>query len=204
MNIFFDLDGTLLDSKERLYQLFQHLVPASKLSFMGYWELKRNKISHREILTNQFSYTDTDYLLFEDEWMQRIELQEWLSLDKPFEGVTDYLRELKGRYKLYIITARQFKDVAMQQIKLYNWDELFEGILVTGQKREKYDMVKAAIVLSEDDWLVGDTGKDIQTGQKLGIHTAAVLSGFLNKKSLEKYSPDKIVNSVLDLDFEQY
>ena len=36
MNIFFDLDGTLLDSKERLYYLFQHLVPECKFSFEEY------------------------------------------------------------------------------------------------------------------------------------------------------------------------
>ena len=47
MNIFFDLDGTLIDSKLRLYSLFQKLVPESILTYDEYWKYKMNKISHQ-------------------------------------------------------------------------------------------------------------------------------------------------------------
>jgi phosphoglycolate phosphatase len=53
----------------------------------------------------------------------------------------------------------------------------------------------------EECWIIGDTGKDIETGKQLNIKTVAVLSGFLNKKSLTEYNPDKIVDSVLQLQF---
>ena len=45
MKIFFDLDGTLIDSKLRMYNLFQELVPQSNLTFVEYWEYKKNKFS---------------------------------------------------------------------------------------------------------------------------------------------------------------
>ena len=44
MKIFFDLDGTLINSKMRLYSLFQELVSASNLSFDEYWNLKKKKL----------------------------------------------------------------------------------------------------------------------------------------------------------------
>ena len=50
MNLFFDLDGTLLNSRKRLYTLFQDLIPESKLSIDEYWDLKRDKIDHKTIL----------------------------------------------------------------------------------------------------------------------------------------------------------
>ena len=57
VNIFFDLDGTLLDSRKRLYKLFQDLVLESNLTIDEYWELKRNKINHKTILIEKFGYT---------------------------------------------------------------------------------------------------------------------------------------------------
>ena len=202
MNIFFDLDGTLLDSRERLYQLFQHLVPDSKLSFKEYWEFKRNKTGHREILETYFSYSEEAFYSFERMWMENIELPEWLALDKPFEGVTNYLRELKTKHSLYLVTARQFEDIATQQINQSGWKGIFKKILVTRNKMDKYNLVKAAVKISGEDWFVGDTGKDIQTGKRLGINTAAVLSGFLNKNKLEEYNPDLIVDSIKELNFK--
>ena len=52
--------------------------------------------------------------------------------------------------------------------------------------------------MSKNDWIIGDTGKDIETGQQLGIKTGAVLSGFLNLKSLLLYKPDLIINNIIE------
>lgn len=201
MNIFFDLDGTLLDSRERLYLLFQNLVPESKLSFEEYWSLKRNKITHREILEIQFCYSNQAIKLFEENWMQKIELPEWLAFDKPFEGLNNFLRDLGKRYNLYVITARQFKEIAKNQIEQLGWNNLFKEILVTEHKDEKYTLIKSTVTTSKEDWLIGDSGKDIQTGKQLGFRTAAVLSGFLSKHKLLEYKPDIIIDTVFDFPY---
>ena len=202
MNIFFDLDGTLLDSRHRLYKLFQSLVPSSEFSFDAYWELKRNKTGHAEILKNQFHFSHSETEEFEKKWMEQIELPEWLGLDKPFAGVTGFLNELKTNNSLYVVTARQFENETLQQIDGFGWTGVFEKILITGQKEEKINLIRKAMDPDPTDWMVGDTGKDIQAGKALGIRTAAVLSGFLNEKSLLPYDPDVIVNHVTDLDFK--
>lgn len=199
MNIFFDLDGTLIDSRPRLYQLFQFLVPDSTLTFDEYWGLKRSKINHKEILSSKFSYSEEQYKHFEKNWMSEIELKRWLDLDIPFEGVTDLLEDLFRKYTLFVVTARQSENTALEQIKKLKWNHIFTKILVTAQKQEKYDLIKNTVQTTSEDWFVGDTGKDIQTGKLLGIKTAAVLSGFLNKESLLLYNPDTIINTVLDL-----
>jgi phosphoglycolate phosphatase len=58
LNLFLDLDGTLLDSKKRLYKLFDFLVPESDLSYEDYWNLKRNAVGHVDILKDKFNYSD--------------------------------------------------------------------------------------------------------------------------------------------------
>lgn len=199
MNIFFDLDGTLIDSQQRLYQLFQSLVPTSELSFEEYWDLKRNKKSHKEILFSKFNYSDEQYGDFEKKWMSEIELEKWLELDIPFEGISDWLLELSKKHSLFVVTARQSENIAVEQIKSYGWENIFLKVLVTQQKQEKHDLVKNAVQVTPEDWFIGDTGKDVETGKRLGIKTAAVLSGFLSKESLIPYQPDIIANTVFDL-----
>jgi phosphoglycolate phosphatase len=201
MNIFFDLDGTLIDSRPRMYQLFRALVPESTLSFDAYWILKRKGISHREILTGQYSYSDIHYKNFEQAWMEKIELPQWLALDRPFDGITPFLSGIKEKHKLYIVTARQSTQEARAQINSFGWLGLFDSILVTENKQEKYVLIQESVQTNTFDWLVGDTGKDIATGKKLGMRTAAVLTGFLNRERLVMYNPDLIVDHALDLKF---
>lgn len=202
VKIFLDLDGTLIDSKERLYRLFQHLVPTSTFSYAEYWEYKSNKIGHSEILKNIFSFSDEAITQFQKKWMDEIEKPQWLALDKPFEGVTSHLVELKKQHELYLVTARQFENMVLLQLHNFGWASLFTGIFVTAQKKEKMDLIKEAVAVAATDWFVGDTGKDIQTGKSLGLKTAAVLSGFLNKEKLLEYEPDMIVENVINLDFK--
>lgn len=201
MNIFFDFDGTLIDSQKRLYMLFQHLVTESALTFDEYWNLKKNKISHQEILCGRFNYSSDKIIEFEKNWMARIELPEWLALDRPFDGINEFLVGLAQKHTLYVVTARQFESNALQQIKGFGWADLFKKVFVTQQKKEKFELITNEVKINEQDWFVGDSGKDIQTGKRLGIKTAAVLSGFLNKEKLLEYKPDVIKLHVMDLNF---
>lgn len=199
MNIYFDLDGTLIDSRLRLYSLFQQLVPQSKFSFEEYWNLKRNKINHATILKQYFNFQENEITLFENSWMNLIEEESFLKLDKPFEGVTEYLMSLKKRgFHLYLVTSRQFKIKVLIQINNFEWTDIFDDILVTQQKTEKTELIKSIIHSNSTGVIVGDTGKDIATGKLLGLKTVAVLSGFLSKKTLSSYNPDIIVDFVTD------
>jgi phosphoglycolate phosphatase len=196
MNIFFDLDGTLINSHKRLYALFQYLVPSSNLSFDEYWTLKRNKINHKEILTKHFNYSLDEFHKFEQLWLKEIELESWLKLDSPFDGVSEFLNELRKNNILYLVTARQSKEMVIKQIGTYGWETVFEKILVTEQLLEKHLLIKENVTVSANDWIIGDTGLDVEVGKKLGMQTAAVLSGFLNKEKLSEYKPDIILSNV--------
>jgi phosphoglycolate phosphatase len=197
-NIFFDLDGTWLDSKNRLYQLFQFLISPSGLSFDDYWELKQNKISHEEILQKKFNYNSEQIIAFNAEWMKRIELPEWLKLDTPAKGLKTFLESLSN-YELHVVTARQNKQAAIGQLESFGLATYFKNILVTEQKMDKEELITNFVVCTPNDWIVGDTGKDIEIGKKLGLRTAAVLSGFLNRNKLSEYKPDVILTTVTDL-----
>jgi len=197
--IFFDLDGTLLDAKERLYRLFSYLVPENTLNFNDYWTLKREQKEHHFILKEYYNYSNEAIAGFEQKWLSEIEQPQWLQYDKPFDWAADLLSYLHPNYLLYVVTARQSEEALKKQLSQFEWNKLLADILVTKQQVEKYDLINSLSMNKEKSWMIGDTGKDIQAGQKVGIKTAGVLTGFKNRESLQKYNPDIIVESANEL-----
>ncbi len=196
VKLFIDFDGTLVDSRERLYNLFQFLVPSSNYTFDEYWERKKKGVSHKLILIQEFNYSEEKSQDFHSSWMNLIEKPEWIRFDKPYSDVTKKLIELKSAgNSLILVTARQFPDVLNEQLVKFDWTYLFDQVLVTKQSKTKVELIRAAIDPEKNDWFIGDTGKDIETGKELGIKTAAVLTGFLSRTVLQKYNPDIIIES---------
>lgn len=198
MNLIFDLDGTLIDSRLRLYRLFQHLVPKSTLSFDEYWELKRRKISNQNILANKLGFESAAIERFVAIWMERIEDYDFLALDKSFPGIEETLESLGKKAKLHVCTARQARQPVLYQLKRLGLLRFFESIMVTEQTRAKEELIAATLKLAPQDWIIGDTGKDIQVGKVLGIQTCAVLNGFLNEENLLRYCPDLVLGSAVE------
>ncbi len=197
MNIIFDLDGTLIDSKKRLFTLFDDLSPYSKLSYSEYWTLKKNKISNQEILVEYFNYTEKEVENFVTEWMLKIETPYYLNFDKAIQGVQSKIKEMCKSYDLFVCTARQSKQAVFRQLEKINLTGCFREILVTEQKYSKELLISEHVhTLSPCDWMIGDTGYDIQVGKALNIKTCAVTSGFLSRARLLEYMPDEIIESI--------
>lgn len=197
MKIFFDFDGTLLDSRRRLYVLFKELVPQSQLSFAEYWELKRNKINHEALL--QSMHPEVDFLAFEQIWLSNIEKKELLELDILFEYATATLEMLESSNKLYLLTARQSKGNLEYQLENLGIRGFFEKVLPTEHKQSKEQLLRENFDLSKEDIIVGDTGHDIMTGKNLGIKTIALTHGFMSRNMLATYSPDILLDKLNDI-----
>jgi phosphoglycolate phosphatase len=106
------------------------------------------------------------------------------------------LKELRKNNILYLVTARQSKEMVYKQIGDFGWETIFEKIFVTEQILEKHLLIEQNVSVSANDWIIGDTGLDVEVGKKLGIQTVAVLSGFLNEEKLAEYKPDIILANV--------
>jgi phosphoglycolate phosphatase len=199
--IFFDLDGTILDSKQRLYELYSKLVKENKLTFEEYWKNKRNMKDHESLLL-EFGWDKRRIDLFEKEWLSLIEDEEFLLFDKPFTGVVGILETLSKNFDLYLITARQSKSKVINQLSKYQLLSYFNDVLVTEHKADKYSLLSNSKLLpTSHDIFVGDTGIDIQLAKKFNSISVAVCSGFRCKDVLTSYHPDYIVDSVSDPDF---
>jgi phosphoglycolate phosphatase len=174
------------------------LVPSAGFSMQEYWELKRSKNNHKKILTGIFKYTEEAFCEFEKEWLNKIELPEYLQYDTPIDGVFDVLDYLLQKHTLYIVTARQEKDNLLTQIDSCKLNKYFTKIFATENKFNKEDVIRT-LGYEADDIITGDTGHDVQTGYSLGITTIAVTYGFLKREVLETYGPHFMIDRLQDI-----
>lgn len=196
-NIFFDFDGTLIDPKPKLFQLFSDLALSNKISFDDYWNLKREKISNEWILENKFGWDKEKIILFKKKWMINVETEKYLSFDKIFPFTNQVLSAFKNQNNLFVVTGRQFASNVRGQIENFGLNNFFKNIFVTEQKFTKNELiVKNKISLSEKDIFVGDSEEDIVAAKELGIVSVGVLTGVRNKNALEKFNPDFIFENI--------
>lgn len=194
--VFLDLDGTLLDSRLRLYELFSKLVPGAAWTFESYWRLKYKGLKHREILA-RIGWTSAEIMSFEEVWHDEIENDTLLQLDKPIPGVEAALNLLRDHFRLVVLTSRQREDGVRMQLGQLGWRDLFDEVWVTGPARSKLDLLRRAGDSGHlRGWMVGDTGHDIETGRACGLATVAVLSGFMTEAALRGYAPDHLIQDV--------
>ncbi|MWC19335.1 HAD hydrolase-like protein [Acinetobacter johnsonii] len=202
MKIIFDLDGTLICSKKRLYELFCNLIQSRDLSFSDYWNLKYIGNSNQDILRERFDYTKAEISNFVNGWMKKIESDYYLEMDTLIDGTIEFLERIIQNNSLYICTARQSTCQVAKQLESLSISKYFENIFVTEQKNSKAELLKnSGLKFTKHDWIIGDTGHDIITGKEIGINTCAVLSGFMSLDALIGYSPDIIVANIAKIDF---
>lgn len=196
MQIVFDLDGTLICSRKRLYELFCDLIDDRSVDFDRYWGFKFQGENNQCILKKHFGYSEGEINNFTIEWMNKIEDDYYLEMDCVIDGIPDFLEKISEKNKLYICTARQSISQVIKQLENLSLLNFFEEIYVTEQKISKEELLlQSNCVFGLDDWFVGDTGHDIKAGKKLGAKTCAVLTGFMPRIALEKYKPDLILNN---------
>jgi phosphoglycolate phosphatase len=130
--------------------------------------------------------------------MELIETPEYLKLDKKIPGIHNNLNSLQQYADLHLCTSRQMRQATLNQLETLNLLQFFKHVMVTEKKCDKELLIIEKITnLNHRDWLVGDTGNDIQVGKILNIKTCAVLSGFMSLENLRNYGPDLIIDSVV-------
>lgn len=198
--VVFDLDGTLLDSRERLHTLFTKLVPQIKLSYDEYWEIKFKGVSHEDLINSKLGeLIEFDYKAFQEEWMCSIESPEYLSKDKPYDESSNVLETLKKmQIKMFLCTARQNIYGVEQQLAKFNWTNYFDDVYITEQKKTKKELLDNKIDW-QDALFIGDTSQDIKLAQSYGGVSVAVTHGFRSEEYLRTFNPDYLINNISHL-----
>lgn len=206
--IFFDLDGTLIDTDDQaVASLARYLAPLARFFNLAPARLARRLVMWAETpgnaLITLFDLVGLDENLF----AIGDTLRRWRGLrprhDLPMVPGTDaILRTLSRRYRLAIVTTRGRRD-ADAFLTQHNLAHLFDAV-VTRESTRRLKPHPAPVHLAAEKLglppdrcvMVGDTTPDVHSARAAGAWAVAVLSGFSEQDELEEAGADEVLESV--------
>ena len=199
--IFFDLDGTLVDSSIGIHNGFTYTFeqlgvpsPDAKTirSFMG----PPLETSFSSCLpANQIELAIQLYRsYYKEKGMYEAQL---------FPQIKDLLTELAQQYPVYITTTKN-TPTAVHMTSNFGIDHFFDGIHGSSpQALHKADVIRQALtahnLAPENVVIVGDTKYDMIGAQETGIKKIAVTWGFGDVEDLMTYQPDWVAHQPTDI-----
>ena len=204
-NYLFDLDGTLIDTTEMIYQCFVNTLNVFEIE--GY--TRENIISkigkplrwQMEIFFGSMSDKEYQEIL---DVLLKYQFKIYRNYLKLFSGVSEVLRILKDNgKKLGIVTSRKRVSAQMfsEEMGIYKYFDVFITPEDTkNHKPDKEPILEAIHLLGGDtnSVFVGDAVFDIQSGYSAGIDTVFVRLSHTDIKNL-KINPTFIINDMKDL-----
>lgn len=204
--IIFDLDGTLLDSKELIYRsfihTFEHFYPEHNLSdaeldsFFG------------PTLHQTFSKYTTDEEKINEmiAYYREFNIAKHDELVKLFPGVKDTLEYLhKNNYKLGVVSSKK-KDLVIHALEYFKIAKYFDVILggddVEKPKPDPEGILKAKVIMKVKKAIyVGDSVSDLKAGKAAGIKVCAIAYKKDNGRAykLQEENPDYFIESMFQL-----
>ena len=200
--LFFDLDGTLVDSSKGIAESFQHTFDTLKVSqpdletirsFMGPPLISSFEATLPETLVDQAVTIYRQYYHEKGQYKTTL-----------FPQIVDALESLKNNgFELYVTTSK-YEPVALQMCQDLGIADYFNGIYGSSPVCvHTADVIQHTLSINnipkEEALIIGDTKFDLIGGQTVGIKTMAVTWGFGNLEELLLYSPDYICQSPLDI-----
>lgn len=206
MNIFFDLDGPILDIKLRYYELYRKFILMSdgtSLDIDTYWDLKKEGVSLGEILKKGgvSDRLEGRYRVFLTENREK---DEYLELDRLHKNVSNVLEKLSKENDLYLVTLRRNKENLHRQLSNLGIMKYFKEIIsekryIDEGWRIKINLIKDKNLDLSNGYFIGDTETDVLTGRNLGLKTIAISTGIRSKERLINLNPDYLIDDIKEI-----
>lgn len=205
--IFFDLDGTIVDSREAYLTAMK-----TALSKTG----KKSEVTVK--MATEIPKRLEQNLPISD-LIQGAEVRKFLkhylnayyqataTKSKPLPSISHTLERLSGRVKVGLITMRHVpKEKVIEELSGFNLAKYFQCVVTARDTHNPKPSPKALIECAEqlntaitNCAVVGDSVADIRAGKNAGTKTVAVLSGIFSRQELKREKPDLILKSAKDL-----
>ena len=208
--VIFDLDGTLIDSIDIYFTIVENALKRLNLPAVSRnqilaaaenEEFKWELVLPQDVLNRKADIIDEAWAVINEIAPQMF--ADNLELIKGAERIVESLSSNGLKIGLVTSTQRQYLETKMQPLKNAGVDTLFEAIVTSDDVEKRKPSPDPLIACAQQLDIkpgncvyVGDTTTDIKAGKAAEMRTIGVLTGFDEYETLEKESPDAIVESV--------
>ena len=204
-HICFDLDGTLVDSKNTILESTKAALDQLNIEYKISEDVFNNIIGkHFVDIFLELNINDVDFEQFIS--IYKALYFHFIDSSYLYEGVKETLDYLnKNQIKVSLLTTKG-QDQAEKIIDHFNLRKSFNYIMGRRDGLAHKPSPEPLIVICKDlqvepaeTLFVGDTELDIQCGKDAGSKTCGVLYGYRTKEQIEKEKPDYIISQLDEL-----
>jgi phosphoglycolate phosphatase len=207
-NIFFDLDGTLTDSKEGIIKCFDYALEKLGCPVPEGFNINDClgpplRVSFRRLLnTNDEILIERAVAIYRERF-STVGLFE----NHVYPGIPELLSALhQNDFKLYVVTTkpRVFAERIIEHFQLRHWFEAIYGTELNGRFDNKADLIefilKTRQLRAEETVMVGDKREDIAAGKANRTRTIGVTYGYGSLGEITEAAPDDICGSPQEME----
>lgn len=197
--ILFDMDGTLLDTREFIFRAWEHVIQRHNLPVRSREEI----VSHiTKTLPDTYSalYPGHDAIALME--THRDFQLENLHLARVFEKTVHTLEELTKAGKPCVVISTRGRNSIITALKAAGIIHYFDHIVstddITAVKPDPEPVLKALQMLgcsADSAVMIGDTDADIISGKSAGTKTIGVTYGF-HGSDVIRHQPDFVVDEI--------
>lgn len=201
-NLFFDLDGTILDTSYDLCEALNYALRKQGLQTKTIDEIKAalgnglKKLAERSV-PEDTPHFETIFEDFKTYYSEHLHVR-----TRWYPGIEKALKKLKNSGFDMFVISNKFDPGVQKIFEFYNFGKYFTeavGESKTTPKKPDPSMInylKTKYRLNLDEsLLIGDSQVDIQTARNCCIKCACVTWGFRSKDELLENNPDFIIDS---------
>lgn len=201
--VLFDLDGTLIDSRELILSSYRHTMAAHLGAVPPDAAWLRTMGTPLEAQLREFARDEreaTAMLVTYRTHNARVHDQ----LVRPFAGVAETLEWLRDRRVRMAVVTSKLRDSAERGLAACGLDPGWFGALVTASEPVPHKPDPAPVRLAlerlgtgpEGSLFVGDSVWDVRAGRAAGVRTAAALWGPFGRETLAPEEPDHLLGRI--------
>ena len=207
MHLFFDLDGTLTDSRPGILNCMRHALTVMGLAVPPDEALIRfigppTQDAFRELLGSSDPDLNTRAIAVYRERFAKLGMFE----NSVYPGILEGLGALtEAGFPMLVVTSKPeiFAQQIIDHFELRKFFGHVYGSELTGERGNKGELIAHVLasegLTSADAWMIGDRLHDIRGAKRNGLRAAGVLWGYGDRDELTQAGADSIFASMTEL-----
>ncbi len=204
--VIFDLDGTLVDSKNSILASIRHALDRLGHTHIEVHQERALQQDLRVTLQEAFDHhrqvlTETDMIRFIEEYRTHNSFEPERTMS-VFEGAEKVLQTLKARYKLAVATTKHTEQAEgiLGRLGISKYFDHIQGTEHGMKYKPEPDvLLKVLDVLGHlphEAVYVGDTHHDMKAAQSAGMKRIAATYGYARREHIFEEKPDFHIESI--------